>query len=62
MSMYFFHTVAAAQEGPGIVIAHMHPSQDVELLCTVTGVIPNRRVNGVSYTLGRGGWGGRTGG
>ena len=27
-------TVVAAQEGPGIVIAH--PGQDVELLCTVT--------------------------
>ena len=27
-------TVATAQEGPGIVIAH--PGQDVELLCTVT--------------------------
>ena len=26
--------VAAAQEGPGIVIAH--PGQDVELLCSVT--------------------------
>ena len=27
---------AAAQEGPGIVIAH--PGQDVELLCNVTGI------------------------
>ena len=31
--MYFVYAVAA-QEGPGIVIAH--PGQDVELLCTVT--------------------------
>ena len=44
----YFHTVAA-QEGPGIVIAH--PGQDVELLCTVTGAIPSWRVNSVVYTL-----------
>ena len=31
---HILYTVTAAQEGPGIVIAH--PSQDVELLCTVT--------------------------
>ena len=39
MLLYLLHVfykfaVAAAQEGPGIVIAH--PGQDVELLCTVT--------------------------
>ena len=46
---FYFHTVATAQEGPGIVIAH--PGQDVELLCNVTGAVTNWRVNGVSYTL-----------
>ena len=39
----------AAQEGPGIVIAH--PGQDVELLCTVTGGVPSWRINNVTYTL-----------
>ena len=29
----FFYLTVAAQEGPGIVIAH--PGQDVELLCTL---------------------------
>ena len=38
----YFYTVAA-QEGPGIVIAH--PGQDVELLCNITGGIPSWRVN-----------------
>ena len=38
----YFHTVAA-QEGPGIVIAH--PGQDVELLCNVTGGVVSWRVN-----------------
>ena len=32
--MLSFVLIVAAQEGPGIVIAH--PGQDVELLCTVT--------------------------
>ena len=32
VSQYYF--TVAAQEGPGIIIAH--PGQDVELLCTVT--------------------------
>ena len=32
--LHILYTVTAAQEGPGIVIAH--PGQDVELLCTVT--------------------------
>ena len=31
---YYLVITVAAQEGPGIVIAH--PGQDVELLCTVT--------------------------
>ena len=44
----YFHTVAA-QEGPGIVIAH--PGQDVELLCNVTGGVSYWRVNNVTYTL-----------
>ena len=44
----YFHIVAA-QEGPGIVIAH--PGQDVELLCTVTGGVASWRVNNTVYTL-----------
>ena len=32
--LHILYTVTAAQEGPGIVIAHT--GQDVELLCTVT--------------------------
>ena len=48
----YFHTVAA-QEGPGIVIAH--PGQDVELLCNVTGGVATWRVintvNNTLYTL-----------
>ena len=33
-NLYYLVITVAAQEGPGIVIAH--PGQDVELLCTVT--------------------------
>ena len=40
--------MSAAQEGPGIVIAH--PGQDIELLCNVTSGVPGWRVNGESYT------------
>ena len=35
--MHIFYTVTAAQEGPGIVIAH--PGQDVELLCSLNMVL-----------------------
>ena len=48
MFIYIYHTVAA-QEGPGIVIAH--PGEDVELLCNVTGGTPTWTVNNVTYTL-----------
>ena len=45
-----FTCIVAAQEGPGIVIAY--PGQDVELLCTVTGIgAAQWRVNGTSYTF-----------
>ena len=40
----------AAQEGPGIVIAH--PGQDVELLCDVTVTSTNERVEWLVNNMG----------
>ena len=40
----------AAQEGPGMVIAH--PGQDVELLCTVTVTSPNQTTGWLVDNMG----------
>ena len=45
----YFYTVAA-QEGPGIVIAH--PGQDVELLCTVTVTSGNQVAGWLVNSMG----------
>ena len=49
----------AAQEDPGIVIAH--PGQDVELLCNLTGTVPSWSVNNTTYRLSQLFAGGLTG-
>ena len=43
----FFYLTVAAQEGPGIVIAH--PGQDVELLCTLD--VPSNATHTVRWII-----------
>ena len=47
LSVCMYVYAVAAQEGPGIVIAH--PGQDVELLCTVT--VTDSRSQGAAWLI-----------
>ena len=48
--MHILYTVATAQEGPGIVIAHT--GQDVELLCTVNVTSQGQKVGWLVNNMG----------